>query len=189
MLHYESLQELMDQSDVIVIGEVVGTGSMFNSSRDLDDSTKPSSTTFSVGQIYHIQVQRYLKGTGSDMLYLAQTEGQILASPNAVTSDDIRRARDAWNATIPFQKGVPYLLFLRDLTKYYQNDISEMPLYGENKEPSRFELLPDGRAKIEAPQEAMRVIPADFFPDGIDAPLLPQVEQLVQKEQSNSATP
>lgn len=183
-----SLHEAVMQSDVILIGTVLGKGGIFNSALDPEDPSKPSRSSYAVAQIYHIQVKRYLKGNGSDTINVAQTEGDILNPSNPIKNEEIKRALAASDA-IPLSSGVTYLLFVQDRTKYYDSNFAiETPIYGPTKEPWRFVLAPDGSATIEAPQEAIRAIPDGFFPNP-EAPLLPQIEQIVREQRADPPKP
>lgn len=176
-----SLKESIAHSEIIVIGEVIGVGEMFNSHRDVQDQTKPARDTFGVGQEYVLQVQRYLKGSGPDVLTIVQTEGAVWSPPESVTQTDIERARAAQGVP-QFEKGKLYLLLLKSLAAYHP----EKAYYAGQGLPWRFALAPDGTGVMEAPSGALASIPQDFIPRP-DAPLIPQIEQLIQAE--TNATP
>lgn len=78
-----SLEERVAQSDIIVVGEIVGVGKIFNAARDLQDSTKPATDRFGVGQEYQLHVKQYYKGDGPSNLIVVQGEGTVLRSPDA----------------------------------------------------------------------------------------------------------
>src|SRR6266545_6585840 len=113
----QSLKETVTQSEIIVLGNVIGTGEVINTSRDTQDHTKPSRDSFDIGQVYDFQVQRYVKGSGPLVLKVAQAEGVILRPQSGVTQADIDRAKAA-DDHVPFNTGTTYLLFLRHSTSY-----------------------------------------------------------------------
>ncbi len=176
----------MRTRDVLnVLGNVIGTGEIINSSRDTQDHTKPSSASFDIAQVYHFQVQRHLKGSGPLVLKVAQAEGVILRPQNAVTQADIARAKTA-DDHVPFNIGTTYLLFLRRVASY--PDYPDKDYYAGPAEPWRIALSADGKGVIEAPQGALLALPSDFIPDH-NMPLLPQIEQAIQAEQDATPTP
>jgi len=176
----QSLKETVTQSEIIVLGNVIGTGEVINTSRDTQDHTKPSRDSFDIGQVYDFQVQRYVKGSGPLVLKVAQAEGVILSPQSGVTQADIDRAKAA-DDHVPFNTGTTYLLFLRRFPSSYP-DYPDKDYYAGPSEPWRIALSADGKGVIEAPKEALLEIPSDFIPDH-NMPLLPQIEQVVQAEQ------
>lgn len=172
-----SLKERISISNVIIIGQVTSLGEVINSARDTEDQTKTSTEMMSLGQIYRLEVQQYLKGAGPDILEVLQSEGTIFKAPETVTQADIAEAK-TMSVALPMRQGVTYLLFLKRLDGYG----FDKEYYTGGLEPWRYVLASDGNATIEAPQDAIDQIPFGFIPDR-DAPLLPQVEQLIQAEQ------
>ena len=63
-----SLKERIATSKIIVIGELIDQGEVINAARDTSDRTQPAANLFGVGQVYHVRVARYLKGTGPNTL-------------------------------------------------------------------------------------------------------------------------
>ncbi len=57
-----SVSELANISTLIVIGKAIKTGNVINMARDIDDISKPDPNLFGIGQIYELEVTRYLKG-------------------------------------------------------------------------------------------------------------------------------
>jgi hypothetical protein len=105
----------------------------------------------------------------------------IFKAPETVTQADIAEAR-ALSVALPMRMEVTYLLFLKRLDGYG----FDKEYYTGGLEPWRYVLAPDGNATIEAPEDAIEQIPADFIPNP-SAPLLPQVEQLINAEQPTQA--
>ncbi len=182
----QSLKETVTQSEIIVLGNVIGTGEVINTSRDTQDHTKPSRDSFHIAQVYHFQVQRYLKGSGPLVLNVAQAEGVIQSPQNGVTQADIDRAK-ATDDHVPFNTGTTYLLFLRRFPSSYP-DYPNKDYYAGPSEPWRIALSADGKGVIEAPQEALLALRSDFIPDP-DMPLLPQIEQVIRAEQAAKPAP
>jgi hypothetical protein len=183
--HYvtpEPLRQSIAQSEIIVIGEVVSTGEIVNTRRDQQDRTKPAQDTFGVGQVYLFRVQRYLKGSGPDVLEVLQREGVILRPQEAVTQVEIEQVRQVSPEYIPFRNGITYLLLLRNRSATYPGN----NYYGGAAQIWRFAVSDDSNATPEAPAELLELRPADYAPDP-DAPLLPQVEQLIQAEKATTS--
>lgn len=178
-----SLKERIAREPVVVIGQITGTGEVINMARDIYDNTKPAPDLFGVGQVYTFKVQRYLKGTGPNELNVANPEGLISADPATVTAADIQRAKeDSGYGNEAFQIGATYLLLLHRLDGF---DPSHNYFTG-GIHPWRFVVASAGNLTMEAPGGVFSQLPADFIPHP-DAPLLPQVEQIIREQQT--ATP
>jgi hypothetical protein len=166
---------------MVAIGTVTATGSIFNSRRDTEDQTQPARDSFGVGQEYQVQIERYLKGSGPAVLTVVVTEGAILSPPEKVTQADIERAKAA-SGIPPLTVGARYLLLLKSFTVHYPGT----DYYAGQGQPWRFVLSEDGTGVLEAPSGALGSFPQDFIPRP-DAPLLPQVEQLIQAEKATTS--
>lgn len=175
-----SLKARIATAPIIIIGQITGTGEVINMARDIYDISKPAPDMFGVGQVYHFQVQQYLKGSGPDTLNIVQPEGQVIADPVTVTAADIQQSRtnSAYEYTA-FQTGTTYLLFLHQVEGF---DPANNYFTGAFH-PWKFIVGGDGSMTMEAPRGVFLQLPADFIPDA-DAPLLPQIKQAIQAEQA-----
>lgn len=171
-----SLKERVATASVVAVGQISGKGGVINGARDVTDMNKPASDLYGVMQIYQFQVQRYLKGSGQDMIDVVQVEGMIDGDPASVTQADIDQAKKAYDY-IPFQIGTTYLLFV-DRQDYLHLDQDYYgPAFGH---PWRFIIASDGSAQLEVPEGALR----EMSPDFTSSLTLSQIEQLIQSEQT-----
>ena len=99
-----------------------------------------------------------------------------------VTQADVDRAKAASGIT-PLEKGTRYLLLLKSIAAYYPGK----DYYTGQGMPWLLVLSPDGNATIKAPKEVLLNLPREYVPDP-NAPLLPQVEQLVRAEKTGAPT-
>jgi hypothetical protein len=113
------LRELVRLSPMIVIGEVAGIGEVINTARDLNDSSRPSTTVVGLSQVYRVTVERYLKGGGPAALNVVQAEG-FLADPRErpvelpTSSAAINQAKARY-PHVPLRPGTRYLFFVHAL--------------------------------------------------------------------------
>ena len=162
------------QAELVVVGRFVGVGNVFNSARDNRDSSKVASDVFDVSQEYHFQVSQYLKGDGLKVLMIAQVEGAIRGDTVKVTPADIKRAKESMGVPL-FEIGTQYLLLL-------QKDIGiDNTLRYSGSEPWRFVVGEDGISSVSVPGDVRMSLPEDFIPQP-DAPLIPQIEQIVRQQ-------
>ena len=127
-----SFEELEEEATVIVIG--TGTGE----SRPMDE-LEPG-TNFGVA--YQVEVERYLKGTGPDMLQVYNKEGCI----SNTRGPGGKQLRGPWvDALSPIREGARYLFFLRPHPHLPDPDVMTRVAH-----PSRF-LLDGGTASPDGP--------------------------------------
>ncbi len=151
----QSVSQLVSESAIIVIGQMTGIGETFNMARSPQNPSQPDPAILGLGQVYHFQVERYLKGQGSRSIEIAQVEA-ILGDQTPKTPKNIARARASYGA-IPLRPNVRYLYFLRPLT-----DFPDKPNYFVGTlHPDRFVLGEQGNSEPETPSpEAKRVFRA-----------------------------
>jgi hypothetical protein len=136
-IYANSLSELVALSPLIVIGQLDKLGAVVNTARNPQDTSKPSSSTFGIGQTYTFTVERYLKGNSSSPLNLIQGEGLIILNQAQASEDNIKKAKA--NSGIPtLQPNRKYLLFLKPL----EGDFAGKDFYVAPIMPWRF-VLPD----------------------------------------------
>lgn len=167
----KSLDDLVRQSSVIVVATLSAVGETVNLARDPNDPARPDPEFFSLGQVYQVEVQRYMKGNGSTALKAVQAEGFMPNPPATMAAADIERLKRGYKY-IPLHGSTTYLLFLRPLGGF---PAATGYLTGP-AQPWRFTLSTAGNAQAESPWAG-----ADqAFPVWSSASLLSQVEQLVQ---------
>ncbi|MDP9372001.1 MAG: hypothetical protein M3Q65_06030 [Chloroflexota bacterium] len=166
-----SLEDLVARSSIIVVARVSGTGETINLARDPADPARPDPQYFSGGQVYHVAVQRYLKGEGADSLRVVQPEAFLVNPPATITPAELDRAKAEYQH-IPMRAETPYLLFLRPLGGFP----ADAQYLTGTVHPWRFTVPQGGDARVESPWEG-----ADrAFPIRPSAVLIGQVERLVQ---------
>jgi hypothetical protein len=166
-----TLSQLAAPSSLVVIGKVSGLGEIVNEARDPNDPSKPDSHLFIVGQIYHLTVESYLKGQGSNNLDFVATEGVLTATDplNTPTSQYFEQAK-AKDQHIPLVIGERYLLFLSPepafMTQHY---------FGITKDKWGYKLPLNGTAHLQSfDSEAKK-----YFPDRPSADLVTEVKQII----------
>ena len=180
-----SLKERIAKSTLIVIGQVRETAEVINLSRNVEDITKPATDSFSVGQVYHVQATRYIKGSGPDVLNLINLEGDPVQTDSAAVTD-VQMKQSKANATYPpLRIGQNYLLFL---DPFVGVDFTGTYFIGGAGAiyPWRFMVSSNGMMVAEGPAGTLLSPEPDFAPRPL-AELLPQIEQLVNA--APSATP
>ena len=174
-----SLPVAVSRTEFIVVGEFIGLGKVFNAARDNSNPQKEASNQYDVAQEYVFRVDRYLKGSAANKLTIEQVEGAIQSSADKVTPADIKRAREAYGA-IGFEKGFTYVLLLNTST-----EANGTVHYGGNFEPWRFVIGENDIGGVYAPGSVTLSLPEDFIPKP-DAPLVPQIEQIIREQQANA---
>lgn len=89
---YASIPELSSQSSTIIIGKIISAGEIINTVRDVDPS-KPDPNNFGIGQIYEVEVERYLKGNGEKFIKIVQNQGDIVTGLETPTTAQIEKAK------------------------------------------------------------------------------------------------
>ena len=156
-------EELVAKSSVVVIGTVSYDEPTTRNihGRDPSDPSKPDPNFISVGSIYQVNVERYLKGSGGDTLPVVQLES-IITNTGRGVNESRRREAD-----FPLTKGTRYLLSLK-------SHAQAPDLWFGAAEPYRW-VLSSGQAKVETPFEGARAM----FPDTSEADLVTSVEAFV----------
>jgi len=170
----KSLEELVNGASVVVVGRVTGKAGkdkIFNQARSPIDPKQESTELFVVGQIYYIEVERYIKGSGEHTIEVVQSEGAYYGS-NIVTPEEIERVQATSTEYVPLKTGARYLMFLRP-----SEGVPEAAgTYHDFATPSRFILGDDGEAR---PETAWRDA-AKVFPPRSTQTLLDEVAQLAK---------
>lgn len=157
-----SLEELVDASPIIVIGEVQEEAEVINTVRLAEDPSKPDPYFFGVGQVYRVKVEEYLKGSGPSNLNVVNQEGYLTSRDGPVSpptsKSDIDRIKRAYQDYHPLRQGERYLFFVRSATGF---DPSLNYVGMSLGSPWRFTLPKDGHAWPDTPfEEALALYPA-----------------------------
>ena len=174
-----SLEELVDLSPIIFIGTVRGHGEVVNTARDVDDINQPDKHLFHLGQVYEVQVERYLQGDGPDIQSVVQMEGLFYDEkqplPASITPELIETAREQFTEYIPMKDGVRYLFFVKVVPEVDLEAEYVATSYGF---PWRFVLPVNGEARPDTPY----VEANELFPPRDSEQLLQEVENLIRVE-------
>jgi hypothetical protein len=151
------------KSSVVVIGTVSSDEPTKRNihGENQRDPSKPDPNYISVGSMYQVNVERYLKGSGGDTLPVVQLESTITNTGRGVNESRTREA------DFPLTKGTRYLLFL---TPHAQAP----DLWYGTAEPYRW-VLSSGQATVETLVESARTM----FPDTSEADFVASVEAFV----------
>jgi hypothetical protein len=128
-----SFEELAEQAEIVVIGSVVEKGEVINTVRNPLDPTQPDPSLESVGQIYVIRVNQYIKGLDENNIRFVQSEG-YLTEEMAAAGQNLEDAREQ-SEQIPLSLNKEYLLFLRSAS-----ELDDGSLYVNVAQPSRFDV-------------------------------------------------
>ncbi len=163
----QSYQQLVSESNVIVIGQVVGAVETVNLARMPNDLTQPDPNVLSLGQVYSVTVQRYLKGAGALTLNIVQEEA-FLSERTPKTPENIQKARASYKL-VPLRMGIKYLFFLRNLLGFTGKNY-----FVGTRHPWRFTLPDSGDAEPESPWQYAKQV----FPPQSTSGLIQTVSQL-----------
>lgn len=164
----DSIEELVNQSDIIVVGRVEKSDEIVNTVRDPQDPTQPDPNLFGVGQVYNVHVEQYLKGGGSEIINLIQNEG-LITPEMAEPEQTIENAREQ-SDHIPLSPEKRYIFFLN-----YAWELTDGEYYIGALEPWRFNLTDKGIASPESPW----LYADEIFLSKPIVDFISQVEQLV----------
>jgi hypothetical protein len=137
---YSTLTELVNQSDVIVIGEAINKRGIVNTARDPDNHAIPDPEYYRIGQIYKIEIESYLIGGGPSLTYIIQNEGFIPLGSSSPTEAEIKIAKEQ-SSSAPLIIGRRYIMFLSYHDPEYSYD--EFPIDDflfASGHPWRFEI-------------------------------------------------
>lgn len=131
---YTSIPELSSESSTIIIGKIISTGEIINMARDVD-SSKPDPNYFGVGQIYEVEVERYLKGNGEKNIKFVQYQGFLVTGSKTPTTDQIEKAKVETDY-IRLSTNQRVLMFLNKFPYEY----AKGPLFISVGHPSLFDI-------------------------------------------------
>lgn len=184
--YVHSMQERVAKAKIIVFGTVRQTDQIINMNRDVEDPAKPARDSFSIGQVYAVDVAHYVKGSGPARLNIVNLEGDVPgATPGNVTQAQIDQAK-ANSRYKSLEIGTSYLFFL---DPFNGTDIQGTYYVGGLGYPWRFRVASDGRFVSEGPRGEPALAAGSDFDTRAQDDLFAQIAQLVQAEaQKSSAT-
>ena len=165
----DDLSKLVAHSTLIVIGETPPNDPREEriQGRDPNDPSRPDPNYATIGNVYDIRVERFLKGSGDETLSVVQPIGYeafVPGPPN--TPGRITKGRDT-TPNLLLQESSRYLLFLRE------NEHAP-GLWMGTVQPYRF-TLSGGTARVESPVTSLDT----EFPDRTEVELVSLVESLI----------
>lgn len=170
----KSPEDLVSRTAVIVVAKVTAIGPIYNSSRDGESGEiGPSTSSYTLAQMYVVQVERYLKGSGPETIRVGQAEG-ALPDGMSPTPARLQVARTKYQYT-PMQVGSRYLSFLNPPVKV--PELGNIDFYPPGGPPHRFLLSPDGNAAIEGVKDAPDL--DKMFPKGPEKALISKIEKAI----------
>ena len=165
----DDLSKLVAHSTLIVIGETPPNDPREEriQGRDPNDPSRPDPNYATIGNVYDIRVERFLKGSGDETLSVVQPIGYeafVPGPPN--TPGRITKGRDT-TPNLLLQESSRYLLFLRE------NEHAP-GLWMGTVQPYRF-TLSGGTARVESPVTSLDT----EFKDRTEVELVSLVESLI----------
>ncbi len=166
---FTSFEKLAREATAIVIG--TGTGkqeSQTHQGRDPNNPSEVDPNYAGLGVAYQVEVERYLKGAGPDVLSVYQAEGSLITHTKGLSRGQQVRTVDK-AAEFPIREGIRYLFFLKPMT-YYPDLMTGVA------HPPRF-VLDVGKASPDGPWEGA----PEYFPPGPESDLIGTVEEIVRR--------
>lgn len=152
------LDTMVSKTEIIVIGRIDGVAGTRNMARDPNDPTRPDPNHQVIGLDYKVQVERYLKGTGTPELLVTQPQFSVTESGEKVT----------YGSYVDMETGGRYLLFIRQ-------SLDGSGRFVGAGEPWRFSLG-SGRARIQSNEHAFQ----EKFPDLTETELVGRVQAAIK---------
>ena len=166
----DDLAKLALHSSVIVIGTIDDEGPRVEriQSRDPNSPTGLDPNVASVGNVYDVRIERYLKGDGDATLSLIEFIGMDYAVPGPGGAPGmLTEARDTTQGLLP-NKNSRYLLFLRE-----QGEVPD--LWMGPAHPYRFLISPSGEVSADGPVGDLD----GAFQPASESDFINQVEELI----------
>ena len=174
----ENLADLVAQSTLIVIGTTSEGEPRVERvpGRDSSDRSKPDANFTMIGNVYQIEIERYLKGSGDSSLSVIQQVGFDAYVPGPNNSPGMLTQARYDNLALMLGRSNRYLLFLRD-------HADTEGLWSGTAQPYKF-LLVNGDARSEIPLGTLD----GAFPNRPESEFIDQVEALIASRGSDDAT-
>jgi hypothetical protein len=153
-----NINELLERSTLVVLGQVTGEGEVANIARDVQDRKLPAKDMYGIGQVYEVSVERTLIGEAGETIAIVQAQGDLPARNTPPSPEEIKAAREKIKV-IPLEIKKTYLFFLMPITtpvgSYPEGNV--FVGYGH---PWRFELSSDGCVRLIDEVEGL----ANYYP-------------------------
>jgi hypothetical protein len=172
---YPTFAELASDSDIIVEARVKSILDIVNTARDLDDHAKPDPNYFGIGQVYELEVDSYLKGTGPETIFYVENQG-FISNKGTPHAEDIEREKSKSEGKdyIPLRANQTYLLFLRVLDQGYRiGSYDAESLYAGTGHPWQYNLEDPNCVRVEDILQEMAL----YFPVQPITRILEQIEE------------
>ncbi|MBI4311736.1 MAG: hypothetical protein HY681_08130 [Chloroflexi bacterium] len=164
----KSLGEQAHSAQVILIGTVKSLGGIVNTARDPANPSLPHLDIFGVGQLYQIEVDEYLKGSGPTSIDILQVENYLNLARKSQESRANPGRKGPGPDSMVLQPGVRYLFFLQKRENRSH--------YSQAMEPYRYALV-GTRAKPEGAFKAS----SKALPERDAAELLNELRGLLER--------
>lgn len=170
-----SLEERVEISPMIVIGRVEAEAGIVNTVRLEEAPTTPDPNDFGLGQVYRVNVEEYIRGSGPATLNVVNAEGYLPSrdgSPVELPESDAELdcIRAAYQSYLPLQVGERYLFFLQT-AEYFDPDVEYA--FTSLGHPWRYLLPEGGQGRPESPyqeaNDAYPVMPSEEFVETVTA--------------------
>lgn len=139
-----SFQELYQLSDIVIVGKVKQKDKIFNSSRKPDNPSEEDPNSFSIAQVYIVEVDQYIKGDGPKKIYVSQGEGRIDKSEQTkIDQKELEKviSDNEGKTFIKLKEDGSYLMFLQVFTDNYGKEgYKHGTLFHEVGKPWRFAI-------------------------------------------------
>lgn len=135
---FPTMEDLLEHTDIVIIGRPVGEKGIFNGTRDVSDLTKTDPDMFGIVQVYEVEVIRYIKGEGANSLFVGQHHGTVYHYTQELSESDIEAARERENI-IPLTLDERYVMFLAFSEFAYEGYPTEQLVIGRGH-PWRFRI-------------------------------------------------
>jgi hypothetical protein len=113
-----SLKELIDWADIIVIGKMSEKREIFNGARLPSNTAVADPDVLGVSQVYEFVIEKYIKGNGPQIIFVASDEGILFGKGvgETLNAENIKKAKEGYYHPVIDDKHT-YLLLL-DPMKY-----------------------------------------------------------------------
>jgi len=135
---FATMEDLLKHTDIVILGRPVGEKGIINTAREVSDLTKTDPDMFSIGQVYEVEVIRYIKGEGANSLFVVQHQGTVFLNTQELSESAIEAARERENV-IPLAINERYVMFLAFSEFAYEGYPTEQ-LVGGVGHPWRFRI-------------------------------------------------
>lgn len=161
---FRSFEELAQAADIVVIARVKASEKIVNSSRNPANPAEPSSREYHLAQVYRVEIEEYIKGSGPGEIYLTQGQGLIKIEGEAPSAAELEKiaSQNRGVVYLPLQMDTPYLMFLANsITDFTKEGFALGSIY-IGLRPWRFILTDPEWVTVEIEDEYADLVP--LFP-------------------------